>query len=426
MRSALSAMLLASAAVLAGGAWASAAEPGARPSAAERGALMPAPVPGAWPIHFIDNTSRGADGVKLADVNGDGLLDIACGWEEGGQVRVYLNPGPRKVKEPWPRVTVGSAPDVEDAVFCDVDGDGAADVVSCTEGSTRQVFIHWAPREASKYLDAAAWTTMPVAAGRGRQWMFCQLLAAGGQRALACGAKGPGAEIGLFMIPQDPRRPDAWSWRPLRPAGWIMSLEIIDMDGDSRPDVLYSDRKGTRQGAGWLRNPGAIEGAWEDVTIDNSLAGPGGAGTYMFLDYGDLDGDGLRDVVVAVKPATLLWCRRLDAGGRRWKPVRIPWPARAGTPKAAAVGDLDGDGRPDLVLTCEDAGGKEGVVWMGADRNAEDAAWQTRVLSGKGGAKYDLVRLLDLDGDGDLDALTCEERAYNAVLWHENPARNPG
>ncbi|MBM3891804.1 MAG: hypothetical protein FJ388_22030, partial [Verrucomicrobia bacterium] len=36
-----------------------------------------------WKMHFIDNTSRGADGVKLADVNGDGLLDIACGWEEG-------------------------------------------------------------------------------------------------------------------------------------------------------------------------------------------------------------------------------------------------------------------------------------------------------------------------------------------------------
>ena len=33
---------------------------------------------------MIDASSRGADGVRLADVNGDGLMDITTGWEEGG------------------------------------------------------------------------------------------------------------------------------------------------------------------------------------------------------------------------------------------------------------------------------------------------------------------------------------------------------
>lgn len=55
-----------------------------------------------WKCHIIDDTSRGADGVKLADVNRDGLMDIATGWEEKGLTRVYLNPGPGKVKEKWP------------------------------------------------------------------------------------------------------------------------------------------------------------------------------------------------------------------------------------------------------------------------------------------------------------------------------------
>ena len=77
-----------------------------------------------WKMHIIDNTSRGADGVRLADVNGDGRPDIVTGWEEGGVIRVYHHPGKAKVKQPWPRVQVGKVKSPEDAVFADLDGDG--------------------------------------------------------------------------------------------------------------------------------------------------------------------------------------------------------------------------------------------------------------------------------------------------------------
>src|SRR5262245_1362554 len=59
-----------------------------------------------WMHHSIDDSSRGADGVRLADANGDGLLDIATGWEEGGVIRLYLNPGPKHAAQRWPAVTV--------------------------------------------------------------------------------------------------------------------------------------------------------------------------------------------------------------------------------------------------------------------------------------------------------------------------------
>lgn len=70
--------------------------------------LGPPGVP--WKSHIIDDSSQGADGVKLADVDGDGTLDIAVGWEEGGVTRVYLNPGPKDSKSQWPAVTVGKTP----------------------------------------------------------------------------------------------------------------------------------------------------------------------------------------------------------------------------------------------------------------------------------------------------------------------------
>ena len=59
-----------------------------------------------WKRHTIDSSSKaagklGADGVRLADVNGDGLLDITTGWEQGGAIVIYRNPGPAKARAAW-------------------------------------------------------------------------------------------------------------------------------------------------------------------------------------------------------------------------------------------------------------------------------------------------------------------------------------
>ena len=85
--------------------------------------------------------------MRLFDVNGDGLLDVATGWEEGGIVCAVPNPGSRRSSAAWPAVTVGHVKSAEDAVFFDVNDDGAVDVVSCCEGKTRSVFVHFAPRK---------------------------------------------------------------------------------------------------------------------------------------------------------------------------------------------------------------------------------------------------------------------------------------
>ena len=130
-----------------------------------------------WKRHTIDPSDRssgkrGADGVRLADVNGDGLADIATGWEEGGAVAVYLNPGPDRSKTLWPSVTVGLVKGVEDAVFVDLDADGAVDVVSCAEGKVNNVFVHWAPESPAEYLSSNTWNTEAFPASEGRRWMF--------------------------------------------------------------------------------------------------------------------------------------------------------------------------------------------------------------------------------------------------------------
>jgi len=49
----------------------------------------------------LGKTSQGADGIRVADVNGDGRLDIAIGWEESGVVRIYVCPESDFVRKPW-------------------------------------------------------------------------------------------------------------------------------------------------------------------------------------------------------------------------------------------------------------------------------------------------------------------------------------
>lgn len=378
-----------------------------------------------WPRHTIDQSSRGADGVRLADVNGDGLLDIATGWEEGGRVRVYLNPGPAQARQPWPAVTVGEVSSPEDAVFADLDGDAAVDVVSSCEGSNQTVYVHWAPRQPQRYLDPTAWQTAPIPATVGRtRWMFALPLDVDGQNGvdLIVGSKDPGAMIGWLQLPQDPRRLEDWKLHALRPAGWIMSLQAHDMDGDGDLDVLCSDRKGLRRGVFWLENPGPRAAATGQPWCEHLIGGRDFQ--VMFLARGDLNADRRPDVVAATSGTGILFFAAPERADGPWQMTEIAMPAGCGTGKGVAICDVDLDGRQDIVLTCEHAGGKSGARWLSYRQSPTETRWQDHEISGLEGEKFDRIEMLDLDGDGDLDLVTCcEAQANLGVIWYENPAR---
>ncbi len=371
--------------------------------------------PAGWVRHTIDSSSKGADGVRLADVNHDGLPDIVTGWEEGGVVRVYLMPQRQRVRLPWPQVTVGEVPSVEDAVFVDLDSDGSLDVVTSAEGKTRSMFVHWGPRQPTR---EGAWKTEPLPASMNRfQWMFATPMQVDGRFGvdLVAGGKNEGAELGWFQAPPKFRALQDWKWHALRPVGWIMSIISRDMDGDGVEDILFSDRKGKRSGVFWLKNPlgqAGVDGPW----AEHPIGAPGRE--VMFLDAADVDGDGLEDVLAAVKPREILWFRRLDKSGLKWETHSIPMPPNAGTAKAIRAGDLDGDRRKEIVFTCEQT--RKGGIGAGYLKLVE-GKWVAHDISGGQGTKFDLVELFDVDGDGDLDAISCEETGNLGVFWYENP-----
>ena len=133
------------------------------------------------------------------------------------------------------------------------------------------------------------------------------------------------------------------------------------------------------------------------------------------------------DLWVATKPMQIM---RFNPAAN----VRAPWSEQEiafdsltlGTAKGIAVADIDQDGMTDIVVSCEEASmGRTGVAMLKSNIH-QAKNWDLQSISGPVGIKYDLIELYDIDGDFDLDVLTCEEREGGGglgVIWYENPLR---
>ena len=359
-----------------------------------------------WQRHTIDGTLKGADGVRLADFNGDGLQDVVTGWEESGVVRLYVNPGPNRATDPWPAVTVGLGKSPEDAVAFDVDGDGQLDVVSCHEGKQQQILVHRCtqPNASSQHvLEKDSWQTQSFSQANGQQWMFATPLKLRREVALVAGSKGKNASITLLIRPAKAAEPlSKWKVVRIRSAGWIMSLYVIDMDGDGDQDVVFSDRKGGKRGVAWLEQPDTdVSNEWIEHPVGGSEGEP------LFIDAS-------RDrILVASRNATWTDFRRSKDGSWNSEVHSNP----TDIPHGKAIRRLATD---QLVMTSNTASDKLQSLRPGIWFKQGQQAWHP--IGSETRVKFARIECIDWDGDGDLDVMTCEERRNLGVVWYENPA----
>ena len=180
--------------------------------------------------------------------------------------------------------------------------------------------------------------------------------------------------------------------RPAEGTPWITDLLIVDLDGDGLKDILVCD--GQLNKVSWIRQ--VRLGEFEEVDIGQPVAGP------AHVEVADMNGDGHLDVLVSsmgvIPPSNVRTGSVIvmvnDGTNHFTNRVLLENVARV---TYVAAADLNKDGRLDLVVG--QFGYLEGEVrWM---ENLGDWKFKSHSLLDLPGTIH--APVADLYGDGNLD-----------------------
>ncbi|MBI5770059.1 MAG: PQQ-dependent sugar dehydrogenase [Verrucomicrobia bacterium] len=173
-------------------------------------------------------------------------------------------------------------------------------------------------------------------------------------------------------------------------------LDFADIDGDDRGDVLLGDSGGGT--FTWWSRGATADAPWTKHLIAQEKGATN-------LKATDLDGDGRRDVVGACGHGKgVFWF-----SGPAWTKHVID--AELATPHALAVGDFDGDGDVDVAVASYTA---HIVRWYENDGRGHFTPHDIDTANKQ--EAYDL-KTADLDGDGRPDLILAGRESKNAVVY---------
>lgn len=291
-------------------------------------------------ILLLEDKSETSAGVSIGDLNGDGLLDIVLGKGRHWPLhnRVLLNDG----KAGFSASNLGMAPDrTYSAALADLDGDGDLDIIVSNDEPDRKLLYKNDGQGRFTEVGSfggSAWSTRYVTLADLNGDGYPDIVAANrGLDPRSARLRGPGQALKPSFVCLNDRN-GGFPCEPL-PTESATSIVAADFDGDGALDLFIPHRDGGQSILLWNDGKGHFP--------VSSKVGP--ETTWVRIGAaGDFDGDGRLDLAIIEerKKANFVIFNR---GAREFgKPVQLPGLPRM--PYSLAVADLNRDGRPDIVV----------------------------------------------------------------------------
>ncbi|MGW1883303.1 FG-GAP-like repeat-containing protein [Streptomyces sp. NPDC001970] len=328
--------------------------------------------------------------VGANDVNGDGIGDLFA-RTPGGDLYFYAGTG--NTAAPFAaRVKVGGGWAIYNQLLTvdDIDGDGLADLVARTHNGTLYVYISTGSGLLAPRVE---W---------GTGWNVATLFASSGGNpevgkgeVLALDTKGTlfwywSLNNGLLSPREQVSDTGGWAG-----AGKLVFTSSLDIDGQADLLEVFDGTLYNYQLAGSDGGPYAIGSGWGQY---NSLLAPG-----------DLSGDGKGDLLARNSSGQLYLYRGNGEGTAFASRVSVGsgWGIYN---RIVGAGDITGDGRADIVA--RDSGGN---LYLYAGTGSATAPFKGRVKIGPGWNAYNKLQAPgDIDGDGRADLLATDSAG---TLW---------